>query len=140
MEKRRHIIIIFRIPGNQENIKGNPLGFVHLTQKSLWNEKSKRFQEWKDYVWNCLLKAEPKPPRFAGIKISINCYIFYSNKDHRRADPGNVVKGIADALADISKNPWEQRLYPDDRCVLERCQDYDYSENPGVLVVISEVS
>ncbi len=102
--------------------------------------KSKNYEEYKDRVWAALLKVEPKPPRFAGIKVSINCYIFFSNKDHRRPDPGNVVKGIADALADRGDNPWEQRLYPNDRCVLERAMDYDYSDNPGVLVVISEVS
>ena len=132
-------MIVFRIAGNQDNPKGNPIGYTRTTQGSKWTEKYKRYQKWKEYIWASFLKAEPKPPRFAGIKVSINCYIFFSNKDHRRPDPGNVVKGIADALADRGDNPWEQRLYPDDRCVLERSMDYDYSENPGVLVVISEV-
>ncbi len=132
-------MIVFRIPGNQDNPKGNPIGYTRTTQGSKWTEKYKRYQKWKDYIWASFLKAEPKPPRFAGVKVSINCYIFYSNKDHRRPDPGNVVKGIADALADRGDNPWEQRLYPNDRCVLERAMDYDCSNNPGVLVVISEV-
>ncbi len=132
-------MIIFRIPGNQDDPKGNPLGYTSRTYKGKWNEKSRHYEAWKDYIWASFLKAEPKPPRFAGIKVSINCYIFFSNKDHRRPDPGNVVKGIADALADRGDNPWEQRLYPDDRCVLERAVDYDYSDDPGVLVIINRM-
>ncbi|KKK45990.1 hypothetical protein LCGC14_3164580 [marine sediment metagenome] len=88
-------MIVFRIPGNQDNPKGNPIGYTRTTQGSKWTEKYKRYQKWKDYIWASFLKAEPKPPRFAGIKVSINCYIFYDNKDHRRPDPGNVVKGPA---------------------------------------------
>ena len=115
------------------------MGYITRTYKGKWNQKSRNYEEYKNRVWAALLKAENKPPRFAGIKISINCYIFYDNKDHRRPDPGNVVKGIADALADKSKNPWEQRLYPNDKFVCERVSDYDYSDNPGVLVIINKM-
>ena len=138
-------MIFFSVIGNHEDPKGNPIGYTRMTQRGKWiRPAAKRYEAWKDYVWNCLLKSEPKPPRFENSqKIVVSCYIEY--KDGRRPDPGNVVKGIADALADrihrTEKYPriWtERRLYPNDRNVLERAMDFSYSENPGVLVIVTE--
>ena len=138
-------MVYFTVLGNHEDPKGNPIGYTRTTQRQKFKDpKAKRYEAWKDYVWNCLLKREEKPPRYEnGQKIVVSCYIEY--KDRRRPDPGNVVKGIADALADrihrTKKYPriWtERRLYPNDRNVLERAMDFSYSENPGVLVVVSE--
>ena len=134
-------MIFFTVRGNHEDPKGNPIGYTRMTQRGKWvKPQAKRYEAWKDYVWNSLLKHEPNPPRFEdGQKISLSCYIEY--RDHRRPDPGNVVKGIADALADYKdkrKGIVERRLYPNDRNVLERAMDFNYSENPGVLVIVTE--
>jgi len=133
-------VIFFTVRGNHEDPKGNPIGYTRMTQRGKWvKQQAKRYEVWKDYVWTSLLKAKPDPPRFEnGQKIVVSCYIEYKNR--RRPDPGNVVKGIADALADCQKKGLtEQRLYPNDRNVLERAMDFSYSENPGVLVVVQEV-
>jgi len=138
-------MIFFTILGNQEDLKGNPIGYTRTTQRQKFADpKAKRYEAWKDYVWMSLLKTYPQPPRFDnGQKIVVACYIEY--KDGRRPDPGNIVKGIVDALADrihrTEKYPrvWtERRLYPNDRNVLERAMDFSYSENPDVLVIVSE--
>lgn len=131
-------MIFFTIFGNQDDLKGNPIGYTRTTQRQKFvDPQAKRYEAWKDYVWVSLLKVEPHPPRFEG-KVAIDCYIEY--KDKRHTDPGNVVKGIADALADCKRRGiLERRLYPNDRHVLERAMDFSYSDDPGVLVVISEL-
>lgn len=130
-------MIFFTVLGNQEDPKGNPIGYTRMTQRGKWVKPAAlRYEAWKDYVWTSLLKQEPNPPRFEnGQKIFIDCYIEY--RDRRRPDPGNVAKGIADALADHRrKGIFEPRLYPNDKNVLERPMDFNYSENPGVLVIV----
>ncbi len=136
-------MIYFVILGNQDDPRGNPIGYTRMTQRGKWvKPEAKRYEAWKNYVWACLLKAEPKPPRFEnGQKIHIDCYIEYRNG--RRPDPGNVAKGIADALADrghrTKQGTWlEPRLYPNDRNVLERAMNFSYSDSPGVLVIVTE--
>jgi len=132
-------MIFFTVIGNHEDPKGNPIGYTRTTQRQKYKDpNAKRYEAWKDYVWTSLLKTEPKPPRFEnGQKIVISCYIEYKNR--RRPDPGNVVKGIADALADCKRNSLiERRLYPNDRNVLERAMDFGYSDNPGVSVIVTE--
>ena len=132
-------MIIFSVIGNHEDPKGNPIGYTRMTQRGKWvKPAAKRYEAWKDYVWACLLQVEPLPPRFEnGQKIVVSCYIEYRNG--RRPDPGNVVKGIADALADCTRmGLLERRLYPNDKNVLERAMDFSYSENPGVSVIVSE--
>lgn len=140
-------MIFFIVLGNHEDPKGNPIGYTRTTQKQKFKDpRASRYEAWKEYVWACLLKAEPKPPRYEnGQKIAVSCYIEYKINYQRRPDPGNVVKGIVDALADrrhrTKKYPriWtERRLYPNDRNVLERTMDFSYSENPGVLVIVTE--
>ena len=133
-------MLSFFIPGNHEDPKGNPVGYTRTTQRQKFTDpRARRYEAWKDYVWNCLLKVESDPPRFEdGQKVVVSCYIEY--KDKRRADPGNVVKGIADALADKKYHGFtEKRLYPNDRNVLERVQNFSYSKQPGVVVSIFEV-
>jgi len=136
-------MIVFFIPGNHEDSKGNPIGYTRTTQRQKFKDpRAKRYEAWKDYVWACLLKKEPKPPRYEnGQKIVVSYYIDY--KDRRRPDPGNVAKGIADALADrrhrTKQGTWvERRIYPNDRNVLERVTNFNYSDNPGVMVSIYE--
>lgn len=132
-------MIFFTIIGNHEDPKGNPIGYTRMTQRGKWvKPAAQRYEAWKDYIWTSLLKQEPDPPRFEnGQKIVVSCYIEYRNR--RRPDPGNVVKGIADALADCKRNGLlERRLYPNDRNVLERAMDFSYSEDPGVSVIVSE--
>jgi hypothetical protein len=138
-------MICFSIPGNHEDPKGNPIGYTRTTQGAKQvAAKARRYNGWKDYVWNCLRAQVQVLPRFeAGQKVVVSCYIEFRNG--RRPDPGNVVKGIADALADrVYRNRFggfcEQRLYPNDRCVLERVRDFSYSDEPGVMVTVYEMA
>jgi len=133
-------MIHFAVPGNQEDPRGNPIGYTRQTQAGRWTRQARRYEAWKDYVWTCLCRQVPDPPRYGrGQKVVVSCYIEYCSDV--RSDPGNVVKGIADALGDRVHRTGrygfaERRLYPNDRCVLERVRDYAYSDQPGVLVTI----
>ncbi len=137
-------MIFFTIRGNHEDPQhGNPIGYTRTTQRAKRvNLKARRYNAWKDYVWACLKKAYPEPPRCGEGKIVLNCYMEFTKG--QRPDPGNVVKGIADALADRKYHNThgtliESRLYANDRNVLERVMDFCYSDNPGVLVIVSEI-
>jgi len=143
MQTRTRINAIrFTIWGNHENIKGNPIGYTRVTQRSRWNRRARRYEEWKDYVWLSLLQLGfVEIPRFENNeKVIVECMIYFTSK--RRPDPGNVVKGIVDALADkkIKLNDkvieTEKRLYPNDRNVIERVVDFDYSDQPRVEVMV----
>lgn len=136
-------MIFFTVVGNHEDPHGNPIGYVRMTSRGKFVQaRAQRYEAWKEYVWASLLRVYPDPPRFDGRKVAVSCYIEF--RDNRRPDPGNVVKGIVDALADRKHREkhgtWvERRLFPDDRNVLERAMDFSFSENPGVLTVISEM-
>lgn len=137
-------MIFFTIRGNQEDQqRGNPIGYTRTTQRAKHvSPKARRYNAWKDYVWACLCKEYPEPPRFDGSrKVVVSCYMEFGKG--MRPDPGNVVKGITDALADRRYHNAhgtlvEPRLYVNDRNVLERAMDFNYSETPGVLVIVSE--
>tara|TARA_Y100000310_G_C20488908_1_gene718178 strand:+ start:361 stop:795 length:435 start_codon:yes stop_codon:yes gene_type:complete len=140
MKKR----IRFIIPGNQEDVLGNPIGYTRTTQRSKWTEKSRRYEAWKEYVWKCVKTVVNTIPRYEeDEKIALECRIWYKNK--RRPDPGNVVKGIADALADKKLTGerctyQEQRLYHDDKNVMERTISFDYNKGfPRVEVEIYSI-
>lgn len=138
--------ITFTVFGNEKDLLSNPRAYLRTTQRMKFYEDYRVFQNWKDYVWKALCRDVKKPPRFKnGIKVIVSCKIFYMNKDRRRADPGNIVKGIVDALSDKKHRTLgiigsvaytEKRLWPSDRCVLERCEDYDFDEIPRVEVEI----
>lgn len=103
--------IYFEIIGNQENEKGNPIGYHRTTQGSYWNKGSKRYFAWKQYVVEAYLKVLPKDEadRFrlarevdkklkpiSEKKAFIEMNITYGSRIH--ADQDNIFKGIADAL------------------------------------------
>lgn len=132
-------MIFFTILGNHEDPKGNPIGYVRMTAGGKrFKPRALRYHAWQDYVWVSLLKCEEHPPYFeAGQKVFVDCYIEFKNDDDRHPDCGNVAKGIADALQDrVIGGILERRLYPNDKSVLERPMDFNYSENPGVLVIV----
>jgi hypothetical protein len=120
-----------------------PMGYTRTTQRAKYaNAAAKRYSAWKEYVWAYLLQAYPKPPRLDGPKIVVGCYMEFA--DRRRPDPGNVVKGIVDALADRihrkGRDTWaEPRLFTNDKNMLDRGMDFTHLDRPGVLVVVSEI-
>jgi Holliday junction resolvase RusA-like endonuclease len=125
-EKRK---IKFKINGNQEDPKGNPVPYVRYTQGGYWKPFAKRYNEWKDYVQGCFYKAtEAKEYQIIITKRRItkpiilsknqkavmNIKIFWKNNAH--GDPDNVWKGIADALFENDKNldgSFESMVDPD---------------------------
>jgi Holliday junction resolvase RusA-like endonuclease len=93
----------FTIYGNQENPKGNPIGYHRTTQGSFWNKGSKRYYEWKHHVVNAYLEEtktqlgkSEKPINLGVAKAYLHTMIYYAT--NARPDPDNVQKGIADAL------------------------------------------
>jgi len=103
-------VMKFIIYGNQENPKGNPIGYHRTTQGSYWNPGSKRYKAWKDHVTKSfgdtfeILRDGPGKPITLkkDEKVYLNTMIYYAN--NARPDPDNVQKGIADALFVNDKN------------------------------------
>lgn len=107
-------VIEFIIEGNQEDPQGNPIGYHRTTQGSYWNEASKRYNAWKNYVVKIYSMNFPSSmslkAQLAGKPIELEKYqkaylhtlIYYAND--ARPDPDNVQKGIADALFLNDKN------------------------------------
>lgn len=97
----------FTVYGNQENPKGNPIGYHRTTQGSYWNEGSRRYKAWKDFVvaafdrstGSATLSGKPLKMRE---KVYLRTMIYFAN--NARPDPDNVQKGIADALFENDKN------------------------------------
>ena len=97
----------FVIYGNQENRKGNPIGYHRTTQGSYWNEGSRRYKAWKDYVVAAYDRAANAAtisgkPIVSREKSYLHTMIYYAN--NARPDPDNVQKGVADALFENDKN------------------------------------
>ena len=119
----------FVIYGNQENIKGNPLGYHRTTQGSYWNDASKRYHQWKNYVADAYCTAvgirywqNEKPIVSNKNKVYLHTKIFFANDS--RSDPDNVQKGIADAL------------FKNDKYVVGSYDFHFDKENPRVEVEI----
>ena len=113
--------IRFKIKGNQEDGTGNPVPYTRTTQRSYWNEKAKRYKEYKDYVvatFNDHIKKEHpeylqkfqrnwinrgKPIELKkDAKVKVDTMIEWKNKNH--GDPDNIWKGIVDTLFNEDKN------------------------------------
>ena len=107
--------LFFKIYGNQEDPRGNPIPYLRTTQKSQWTDKAKRYQQWKDYIRANYLDAlgavkkidradfgeahdliQKKPIRASDHKQKMSLQICFKDKTH--ADCDNIFKGIADAL------------------------------------------
>lgn len=96
------------IRGNQESAAGNPVPYMRMTQRSMWNPGAKRYMNWQHfvrlkYVEQCdpsiigsVLQSH-KPINLAtGEKAYMHIMIHWAN--HHHGDPDNVWKGIADSL------------------------------------------
>lgn len=106
----------FTIYGNQEDKEGNPIPYLRSTRNSQWNEATKRYNAWKDYVRKAFFEmakiAKPsseynlleltsfkkgKPIDMKkGVAADVSVVIFFANNTH--GDGDNVFKGIVDAL------------------------------------------
>lgn len=114
-KKEQNRMVNFRVYGNQENLKGNPIPYTRTTQGTKFTEKAMRYAAWKghvvasymDYIQGMeiidrsefgdvhdFLSQKPINTGKKRIHMDINCY--YVNDTH--ADSDNVFKGIADAL------------------------------------------
>jgi len=115
------------IPGNFESLRGNPIPYVRMTQRSKFvSRQARRYLMWKKYVQAAALtQARPKFLNHlvdGAKKTWVDCMIYFA--DGRHGDPDNIRKGILDAL------------FEDDRHVAGNV-DFDYdAESPRVEVVI----
>ena len=122
----------FTIFGNQEDLKGNALGYHRTTQRLKFGDAAIRYNEWKEHVVAAyvdaggLVNAYGYKPLDTGKRKWLLRTMTYFATDHR-PDPDNVQKGIADAL------------FVNDKYVVG---SYDFAfdkENPRVEVEISPV-
>lgn len=146
------MVLTFTIDGNQENLKGNPIPYLRMTQGGLRLLKIpehkirsgsalarargiKRYLRWKHYVTACLLAYGMVDGRRATGdeigritdgkgKVQLVCTIYFADKRHGDAD--NIFKGISDSL------------FANDKYVVGSV-DYHYdSKRPRVEVLIQE--
>lgn len=93
-------------------VKGDPIGYLRMTQGQVgimkipaWKltnnalqvrKRLKRYFDWKDYVnGHTYRKAINRSPKN---KVFLNVMIYFSSGKH--PDPGNIRKGIEDAIYD----------------------------------------
>lgn len=123
----------FLVQGNQEDKKGNPMGYFRTTQNSFWTKGAKRYANWKDYVRKEFAKIPNLEPRFKGEKtyligkknivkvpyltplfldknesaeIDLKVYV----KGNKHADADNILKGVLDALFFNDKRVYKQTV------------------------------
>lgn len=100
------------IQGNQENPKGNPLGYKRTLNHS-WRADSTKYVEWCRYVrqnyyqqiigkvtWKEVKDQKPLSTS-KDQPVEVNMFIEYANDV--RPDGDNVFKGICDALFENDK-------------------------------------
>lgn len=105
----------FIILGNQEDIKGNAIPKLRMTQNSKWTKQAKRYMAWKEYVCSCFwIKAKKDGLGEAGYKLVMNIKPFQKqrgfmsinitwNKENH-GDPESIFGSIADALWENDKH------------------------------------
>ena len=95
----------FEVIGNQEDPKGNPLGYFRMTQGTKWSTAAQKYLKWKSHVVKAFNKAgyqHHNPLNFAPVSLQndetakVVLDIIFTN--NVRADCDNVHKGILDSL------------------------------------------
>lgn len=116
--------ISFSVFGNHEDVKGNAVPYTRMTQRGKFKPNARKYTKWKQYVvgqfidhlgqCDCFDSHEQRAimltvaqgkaplPYVPGIKIELNCMIYFATKNH--GDPENIRKGIMDALFSNDKN------------------------------------
>ena len=100
--------LTFTIRGNQEDPEGNPIGYHRTTQGSYWNEGSRRYYAWKEYVVAAFERGTRRTPKAGkplalkkGETAQISLKVYWKNGAH--ADLDNLVKGVLDSLFENDK-------------------------------------
>ncbi len=121
-------------------VPGKPLGYKTTTAKSKWSKEFRRYGEYCKYVRFCAMQAGVELPLFASeeFPIMLKTFAYFPNRVH--CDPGNVTKGITDALFydEMSYNLGTRRTKKgDDKYVGQFCPPPRYDKkNPHVVVII----
>jgi hypothetical protein len=97
----------FIIAGNQEDKTGNPIPYHRTTQRSFWNQASKRYHAWKEFVrsqyWlQTAKRLRNDKPYYKEARGRLEVKIAFKGENH--ADPDNIAKGILDALFENDKH------------------------------------
>jgi len=79
-------------------VSGPPVGYTATTTRGKWNADFQKYANYAKFVRACALRAGIKLPLFASEKkpLIIKTIAYFPNRRH--CDPGNVQKGICDAL------------------------------------------
>lgn len=108
----------FEVIGNQEDPKGNPLGYFRMTQGTKWSTAAQKYLKWKSHVVKAFNKAgyqHHNPLNFAPVSLQkneaarVDISIVFANE--RRADCDNVYKGVLDALFENDKQVMAGSFY-----------------------------
>ncbi len=98
-------VINFTVSGNQEDPKGNPLGYHRTTQKAKWAPSHQRYEKWKGHVIQAFNRTGYRDNKNLNVKpiaiskehpARVDIDIEYANEI--RPDNDNVLKGVLDAL------------------------------------------
>lgn len=86
-------------------VPGPPRGYKTTTARSKWSKEFRRYAEYCKYVRLCALSSGITLPLFADKdhQIIIKTIAYFKNGVH--CDPGNVNKGVCDALF------WDEKAY-----------------------------
>lgn len=113
-------------------VPGDPVGFKTTTKRAKWSKTYKKYVTYKKDVQTCALAAGIRLPLRADKKnpLMINTIAYF--KDGKHPDPGNVQKGVCDALF-YNAGKGDDK-YTGGTFVPPR---YD-KENPRVVVIIKD--
>lgn len=132
------MIINFIINGNQEDPKGNPLGYVRVVKRALWIKQGQKYAAWKEYVRAVFRRnlKQAEKIKLGDVYNFLDNHPLHINKKHRtkmwikiyfandrRCDCDNVFKGLADSL------------FQNDKYLCGNF-NYEYAENGRVEIKI----
>ena len=101
----------FTIYGNQDEIKGNAIPKLRMTQRGLWTKQAKRYRAWAEFIRVAWYEAfappkkrydEQKKPYSKLFNGRMDIVIYWANEKH--GDAEGIFGSIADALFENDKH------------------------------------
>jgi Holliday junction resolvase RusA-like endonuclease len=111
-----------------------PMGYTRTTQAGKWSDKYQQYQQWKSHVLKSFIRdcCDLRVPIKTKCRLDVMIYFRF----HRRSDPDNVFKGIADALCPGGKYGQEMGLCENDKYFIGEFDFEIDKESPRVEVEI----
>lgn len=121
-------------------VPGKPVGFKTTTTGGKWNRDYGKYVDYKRVVERCAIRAGISLPLVATKDRPLTIRTISYFKDGRHPDPGNVQKGICDALFYNKNKKGKRRTGKgDDKYTGGSFPPPRYDkENPRVVVIIKD--